>query len=555
MSLAEHFESNSVLLRHEPCPACGSRDNLGRYSDGHGYCFGCGHHEQGDELDSPSPRVKVSGALIPLEEGELNGLVKRSITEETVRKFGYFTATYMGKPVQVANYYDRDGKLVAQKVRGKDKKFKVLGDLKMALPFGSHVWPKGGKKIVVTEGEIDALSMSQVQGNSWPVVSIACGAGPQVKKYIGGLLDYFNGFEEVILMFDSDEAGREGAKNAALILGRKAKVAFLPLKDVNEMLIAGRAKELIDAMWKAQPHRPEGIVDMATLKEAIKTPPKMGLSWPWPLLTKLTYGIPERTIVALGGATGGGKTDFLTQTMMHLVTEHRESVGVFSLEQHIVETATRIAGKFAGKTFHVPDSGWTDADKDAAWEKLMEGGKVFLYDSFGVNDWDSIQEKIAFLRSTEGVRYFFIDNLTALAAAEDDERKGLVRIMAEMGSLVQALDITIFLVSHLATPEGKPHEEGGRVFIRHFKGAREIGFWSYLMLGLERDQQDEDENARAITTIRVLKERKTGRGVGKLAYVRYDFTSGMLTESDAPGKNMGFRDESAGKDPDSDSDF
>jgi hypothetical protein len=30
--------------------------------------------------------------------------------------------------------------------------------------------------IVVTEGEIDALAMSQVQGNKWPVVSIACGA-------------------------------------------------------------------------------------------------------------------------------------------------------------------------------------------------------------------------------------------------------------------------------------------------------------------------------------------------------------------------------------------
>lgn len=30
---------------HEPCPNCGSRDNVGRYSDGHGFCFGCGYTE------------------------------------------------------------------------------------------------------------------------------------------------------------------------------------------------------------------------------------------------------------------------------------------------------------------------------------------------------------------------------------------------------------------------------------------------------------------------------------------------------------------------------
>lgn len=31
--------------KHEPCPKCGSKDNLARYSDGSGYCFGCGYTE------------------------------------------------------------------------------------------------------------------------------------------------------------------------------------------------------------------------------------------------------------------------------------------------------------------------------------------------------------------------------------------------------------------------------------------------------------------------------------------------------------------------------
>lgn len=35
------------FVQHEPCPNCGSKDNLARYSDGHGWCFGCGHYEPG----------------------------------------------------------------------------------------------------------------------------------------------------------------------------------------------------------------------------------------------------------------------------------------------------------------------------------------------------------------------------------------------------------------------------------------------------------------------------------------------------------------------------
>lgn len=35
--------TDSVFVRHESCPSCNSRDNLGVWSDGHKFCFGCGH--------------------------------------------------------------------------------------------------------------------------------------------------------------------------------------------------------------------------------------------------------------------------------------------------------------------------------------------------------------------------------------------------------------------------------------------------------------------------------------------------------------------------------
>lgn len=532
------------FLGHEPCPACGSKDNLGRYADGHGYCFGCGHYEKGEhgeQYDRPPARDSISDKLLPL--GEYQSLGSRKIRDNTTEKFHYHVTRFNGKPVQVANYHNETGQVVAQKVRFPGKEFLFLGDVGAALPFGAGVWPKSGKKLVVTEGEIDAMSFSQAQGNKYPVVSIACGAGPQVRKYIAKHLDYFRGFDEVVLMFDMDEPGQAAAKAAAEVIGPTAKIAELPngYKDANEMLVAGKVEDLINAMWRAKEHRPEGIVEMGDILDSAFEPPEPGLSWPFDTLTGLTYGVRLGEIYALGAGTGIGKTDLFTQTVSHFVDTHGEKVGYFALEQMPKETVIRIAGKLLGRPLHIP--GTTPAsDKEKGEVRATIDNKVFLYDSFGANEWDSIRYNIEFLANAYEVRYFFLDHLTALAANEADERKALDQIMADMGALVKRLNVTIFLISHLATPQGTPHEEGGRVFIRHFRGSRAIGFWCHYIFGIERDQQAENPVERGISTFRVLKDRYTGAATGATFTFCYDQDSGLLAECDGISTDYGFEE-------------
>ena len=485
-------------------------------------------------MDKAQRTTKIAAGLVT--DVEVRALGARHITAETAQHFGYGVGTYKGEAVQVAPYYDADGKLVAQKLRFRDKRFKVTGDLKTALPFGAHAFPRTGKMLVLTEGEIDALSMSQVQGNKWPVVSIASGAGPQVKKYVAERLEYFNGFEKIVLMFDQDEAGREGAKAAALVLGNRAFIAELPLKDVNEMLVAGKTAELVEAMWRAKQHRPDGIVELSTLKDALLKGVETGLPWPWPTLTEATYGRHLGEVYAIGAGTGVGKTEMFTEVVSQTVSELGLPVCCFFLEQSPGETALRIAGKFINKPLHIPDAGWDQSDLDEAWKLIEQSRKVFLYDSFGVADWASIEERIRFLAHAEGVQHFFLDHLTALTAGEDDERRSLDTIMSSIGGIVKELNICIYFISHLATPEGKPHEEGGRVMIRHYRGSRSIGYWSHFIFALERNQQEADEDARSITTFRVLKDRKTGRSTGMTFHLKMERDTGRLIEMtpDAP---------------------
>lgn len=521
----------SHLIRKEPCPKCGSRDNLARYSDGHAYCFGegCGYREKGDgeaveQAVTNTPKAK---SLTEYFEGTCKPLKARGITEDTCRLFGVRVGRFKGSQCHFYPYY-KDGQVVAAKVRGQDKDFTFAGEAKNPPMFGQNLW-SGGKKIVVTEGEIDCLTVSQIQGNKWPVVSVPNGAGG-AKKDMARQLEFFNGFEEIVLMFDMDDPGQKAAKACAeLFSPGKVKIASLPLKDPNECLMAGKSEEIIKAIWNAKPYRPDGLVTVADLVERLKRPIEKGLPWFLPSLTNLTYGRRWGEIYAFGAGTGIGKTDFLTQQIAYDIVELGQKVGLVFLEQQPEETVIRVAGKLAGKRFHVPDGSWSSEERDHWIQKL--GGSVTLYDSWGETDWQVVKAKIRYMAHADGIRIFYVDHLTAMADTQD-EKGSLEQIMKEMAGLANELKIIIHFVSHLTAPEkGPSHEEGGHVAIRHFKGSRSIGFWSYFMFGLERNQQHEDAAVRSITTFRVLKDRYTGQATGEVIKLCYDKDSGRLSEA------------------------
>lgn len=473
-----------------------------------------------------------------LLQGQVRALDKRGISEETCAKFGYVVGERGGVTYQIAPYH-KDGHIVGQHLRTAKKAFSWVGEAKDVELFGQHLWRDGGKMVVVTEGEIDCMTVSQLQGNKWPVVSIPSGAA-SAKKAIANNLEWLCKFDHVVLMFDMDEAGETATLASAPVFPvGKCKVARLPLKDANDMLQAGRGSEVIDAIWGAKEYRPDGIVTLADVREKVMLAPEVGLPWVFPTLTKLTHGRRLGEVYALGAGTGVGKTDVLTQQIEFDLSTLQQRVAIFFLEQAPAESTKRIAGKAAHKRFHVPDAGWTTEELKSTLDKLDTSGKLFMYDHFGAADWETMKANIRYLAHSQEVKLFYIDHLTALAAMEDDERKALETIMADIGMLVKELNICITLISHLATPEGKPHEEGGRVMIRHFKGSRAIGFWCHFMFGLERDQQCEDVANRKVTTFRVLKDRFTGQATGQVFYLSYDENTGMLYECDEPRSGEG----------------
>lgn len=471
-------------------------------------------------------------------DGDVRALTKRGLSAETCEKFGYkIGKDKAGKPVQIAPYFDGP-QMAAQKLRYPSKDFKFIGEPKRVGLYGQQLWRETGKMVVITEGEIDCMTVSQLQGNKWPVVSVPNGA-QGAKKSIQKNLEWLERFDTVVLMFDMDDAGKEAtAECAPLFTPGKCKVASLPLKDANEMLLAGRGPEVIDAIWGAKLYRPDGIVSVSDLIGELNKPIEMGLSWPWPSLTAATYGIRPDEMYALGAGTGMGKSEVWKEVMVHLAYTHGEKVGGIFLEEAPAHTVRCLAGKLDSKRYHVPNAGWTQEEFDAAVSGLASSDRIFLYNHFGYTDYEVIKSRIRYLVVSLGCKHIFLDHVTALVSGdrEGDERKQLDYIMTDLASLLRELHFTLYFISHLTTADGTPHEEGGRVMIRHFRGSRAIGQWSSFMFGLERNQQEEDESKRHVSTFRILKDRYTGEGTGKTFYLGYDASTGRLTETDNPFK-------------------
>ena len=473
--------------------------------------------------------------LIPSNAIEIKAIPSRGLTLETCSKWSYGVASVHYRPTQVATFRDPySGAPVGQKLRTKDKQFSVLGKVSDCL-YGQHLWRTSGRRVIVCEGEIDAMTVSQVLDHKWPVVSIPNGASG-ARKALAKHLEWLAGFEEVVLCFDMDDPGREAVEEcAALFPPGKVRIVTLPDKDPNALLVAGRADELVRALWDAKEYRPDGIVAIDDILDEVLQPLEMGLPWCLPTLTATTYGRRYGELVGIGAGTGIGKTTLLTQQVTADILDNH-AVGVFAFEQLPQETIRRVAGQICGKPFHVPDPNgmyWSQNDLvHAVGHPALK--RLFLYNHFGACSWDNVKERIRYLYHAHGVRIFYIDHITALAAAANEKENVFIeKMMAEMGGLVKELNCWILYVSHLSTPEGASHEEGGRVTIKHFKGSRSIGYWSHFMIGLERDQQADEPGERGQTVLRVLKDRYTGRSTGLTIPLTYDSETGLLGEGKA----------------------
>ena len=510
--------SEAEFVRHLPCDVCGSSDANSLYSDDHTFCFSCRTYKSNANHDHHY-------AVTPNQlKGQATPLRKRGLSEQTCERFKIYRD---GDNLRF-HYHDIAGQVIGAKIRPANKVFSYEGTTEGTF-FGQHLWKGHGKRIIITEGEFDAASYSELQP-TWDVVSLPTGAAG-AKKSVQKNYEFLQGYEEIILWFDNDEPGQEAANEAAGVLppGKVSIARLEAYKDLSDALQANDRKAVDDAFFARKPYRPDGIVDGKTLLELITKPnPPNDYDYPYEGLQKLLHGIRHGELCTITAGSGIGKSSFCRELATHIL-QAGGRVGYLALEESNRRTALGLISSAIGKSLHIGEhERSTIAD---AYQETLAKWNLFLFDGFGSYDPDVIYNRIEYLASGLDCRVIFLDHLSILLSGLDgDERRMIDTTMTRLRSLVERTQISLFLVSHLKrTQSDSNHEEGARVTLGQLRGSQAIAQLSDSVIALERDQQSGNGNSE--TTVRVLKNRYSGE-TGPACILKYDLNTCKFYEQE-----------------------
>lgn len=540
--------------------SCGSSDGLQVFEDNQGkvdgYCFACNTYVENpydglDKTPTKNTRKKKSQEEIQQELDEISELLSlelpdRKLTKQALAHFGIKIglSEYDGQTpfFHFYPYTTTNDRIVAYKTRViHNKAMWSVGSIKGAELFGwQQAIKTGSNKLFITEGELDAVALYQAlkqyaAGGKWEhldpaVVSLKSGASGAVSDIQAQYQEIKQYFNEVVLVFDQDDAGKKAAAEVIKVFPT-FKVATIPAKDANEAVKNGRSRGLATAvLFNAQSPKNTRIVPAASIIEDASKAPEPGVSYPWKKLTELTRGLRTKETSYWGAGVKMGKSELVNALGSHLMISHKWPIFMAKPEEANVKTMKLMAGKVAGKFFHDPNIPFdVEAYREAA-NKISD--KLFLLDLYQHIGWENLKEDIRYAVNEYGVKGVFIDPVTNLINGKSaaDQNTILQEFAQELAVMSKDLDFHAFIFCHLKAPDsGPPHERGGSVLSTQFAGSRAMMRSCNLMMGLEGNKDPEmPSEQRNIRKLIILEDREFG--VSGTVPLYWDEQTGLFNE-------------------------
>lgn len=435
----------------------------------------------------------------------------------------------------IFEYRDLTGALVGQKAKKEETKaFRTYG--KVEGFFGWHKWASGGKRVTITEGELDCASWSKIDSHKWPTLSLAHGAKSapdQFKKH----LDYLQLWDEVVLMFDNDEHGREAADGCAEILmnaGISVKVVRVPdpHKDPSDCLVHRATAGLKKAFWDAQEYRPEGIKSFEEL-EAEMADFKVPEGFPWfhPDLQAATRGRRPGEISLITAPPKVGKTEF-TRAQCLFDAQQGRKVGLVRLEEAGWRSFFGDVGMAMGQRLHIEGKNPIGSPEYEEVAKTLRG-QMYYYNHRGSLASDALFSKMTYLTLGVGCEIILLDHITIAVSGLDiqDERKALDVFLTKLVEMAQRTHAHLMVICHVK--KGVERVDGwDHLNLESFRGTGGFAQLTDTMIGLE--QNHEDEKLKDVRRIRVIADRWLN-DTGIKGHMKYSRDKGVLVPCEAEG--------------------
>lgn len=516
------------VVRQEACPQCRangkdrSKDNLVVYDNDSAHCFACGYDKQpGRKATQEALEGMIEFAdvaKLPTRELAVRGIsakttdeygIKVEVDPETGQDAAYYSPLY--KQGKLTGYQRK----IAREPGARQKNdVSRVGDTKGCEPFGSHVWPRGGKMMIVVEGAEDALAARDLLAAKGKPYRVVATMGTDGWKR---MLPYFESFEKVAIAYDQDAAGKHAAAEfaAALSPGKAVLLRWNGPSDPNGLLLHEEgADRFLKALYKAEPSRPDGIVygeEVWRRMEEYVEPPFIPYPPEWEILNAKLRGMRESEISMWTGGTSVGKTSYLRRLKQHVLTTTDWKVGEVELEERGEKTWRGLMQFHLGKKWKLA----TPEEKRWAWEETYGSNRIFTLDhrsQYGRAQ--SLIGQFKHLHYQLGCKIIFLDHVT-LAVNEFGDGLGNQaqdRMMNEFLEFVETTGVHLALISHLRKTGagGTSFEEGAIPTLDDLKGSGSLKQISFDIIGVNRNMQHPDEYERNVSQLHVLKCREEG---------------------------------------------
>jgi twinkle protein len=453
--------------------------------------------------------------LEEIDSYDTRGFQERDIKKIVAKHYGVKVS--YGEDGTIASHfypYTKDNQIVAYKERKLPKSFVIHGEFKGIQLFGQNA-ASGGKRIVITEGELDCLAVAQAQhdkyGRFYPVVAIPSASNT---KMLLEQREFLRSFDEVVLMFDMDEPGQKATQDAARIIGfDKVKVADLPEKDPCEVLIKNGSEALMMCVFNARTFSPAGVVKGEEVwAQYLRRKNTESLPYPDCLagLNDKLQGMREGEIALFTSGTGSGKSTVIKEIVMQVLDKTESMVGMVSLEESVGDTAQKFIGMKLNKNLSTEDVG--EEEQYAAFQSVFGDERLILLDHQGSVSDESLIDKLEHL-ALMGCKYIILDHITIAVSEGMNGKTGNEAVDAFMSDLLKIVkkhNIWLGVVSHLRKGDKKVFEEGDLPSIDDIKGSGSIKQISFDIIAFARNMIAETVQMRNTIKLRVLKCRFTG---------------------------------------------
>lgn len=544
------------FIRHEPCDKCGSSDGKAVYADSSSHCFVCqatvpseeykennkGSNVRTIKKENMEVIEKVVNSKPVITESE-----KARIKSETTAKcFGFRgirdeITTMFGVRQSVdedgeilEQYYPvtQEGELVGYKIREVPKDFRSIGrtgaDCELFMQFKFN---RGGKYVMITEGEVDALSAYQMlldynksKGSDFETAVVSPTIGANSQKQIAAQYKFFDSFDQIIVAFDNDKAGKAAVEKIIPSLPKgKVKIAKLRYKDPNEYLEKNEARAFISDFYNAEQFTPVGVVGSGSISESMREEfkvPKIPLP---PFMHKLQNmmagGVPLGRIVNLGSASGTGKSTIIDEIVYHMIFHSPHKVGIVTLESTTGQYGNKLLSRHIGAKLELksnddalallddPDTKkkehdlfWTGENEHRFWLVDDRDGGV-----------ENIKEAIENLIISCGCRVIVLDPTSdCIGTLPNEEQEGFY---AWQKGMVKSHNCTFYNVMHTRkTSNGqKAGSVGADLHEEDIQGSSSAYKSAACNLMFSRNKEAEDDIERNTTVMKATKIRWTGK--------------------------------------------